>query len=152
MKILRKILVLFMMFVFLFIIINLIKNLKNEKDYLFLIPIIIMSLIVVLLLLCFINECIGFNDYSLEDNVIIIKNKKETIKIKNEDIKNLIIVRDFDSKKIWWMKFKYLGKKYFIEIKNNDSNLIELFVKDIEYKEKDNFLISFIAFILQIFN
>ena len=152
MKILKKILILFMMFVFIYMIIDYIKTLKNEKDYLFLIPIIIMSLIVVLLLLCFIKECIGFNDYFLEDNVIIIKNKKETIKIKNEDIKNLIIVRDFDSKKIWCVKFKYLGKKYFIDIKNNDSDLIELFFKDIEYKEKDNFLISLIAFILEIFN
>lgn len=149
--------IIFLIILFLIMFIIFIPELMN-KDYWFIIPIMIFTILIIFIVYLSIQMLINFNkQYIIYEEYILIINKDNIKKIKKENIKNLIIIKYKDD--IYKICFEHENKKYKIYkefpcyIKNKEN--INQFIDGLNFKTKKNRLLGFIEFvtyIAEIFN
>ncbi len=149
--------IIFLIILFLIMFIIFIPKLMN-KDYWFIIPIMIFIILIIFIVYLSIQMLINFNkQYIIYEEYILIINKDNIKKIKKENIKNLIIIKYKDD--IYKICFEHENKKYKIYkefpcyIKNKEN--INQFIDGLNFKTKKNRLLGFIEFvtyIAEIFN
>ena len=150
--------IIFLIILFLIMFIIFIPKLMN-KDYWFIIPIMIFTILIIFIVYLSIQMLINFNkQYIIYEEYILIINKDNIKKIKKENIKNLIIIIKYKDD-IYKICFEHENKKYKIYkefpcyIKNKEN--INQFIDGLNFKTKKNRLLGFIEFvtyIAEIFN
>ena len=128
-----------------------IPNIVN-KEYLYLIPICIFTIIIILNIIVLINYLILIpKSYYIEGDYIIIKKKNKIInKINKLHINKVNIIYDYYDKEILLIYFKYNNKKIYIKVNEDNRNYISLFINNIKQTKKSNALLYIIDAFCQI--
>lgn len=122
----------------------------REKLYYDIVVLILLVLMIMMFAYLLILECIGKKEY-IFDNLALYAKRKDKILYKyyKEKIHDLIKVVDVVTEDLYLIVFKYEGKKRKIRVTKKNEDSINLFIKELPFSIKKNYIYYLFAFFIQ---
>lgn len=121
----------------------------QEKLYYDIVGLILLVLITMMFTNLLILECIGKKEYIFDNLALFVKRKDKILyKYYKEKIHDLIKVVDVVTEDLYLIVFKYEGKKRKIRVTKKNEDSINLFIKELPFSIKKNYIYYLFAFFM----
>lgn len=122
----------------------------QEKSYYDIVGLIFLILMIIIFTYLLILEYIGKKEYICDNLALFVKRKDKVLyKFYKEKIYDLIKVVDLITEDLYMIVFKYEGKKIKIRVTEKNENNINLFIKELPFSVKKNYIYYLFAFFTQ---
>lgn len=122
----------------------------QEKLYHDIVVLISLVLIAMVFTNLLILEFIGKKEYIFDNLTLFVKRKDKILyKYYKEKIHDLIKVVDVITEDLYLIVFKYEGKKRKIRVTKENEDSINLFIKELPFSIKKNYVYYLVAFFIQ---
>lgn len=122
----------------------------QEKLYHDIVVLILLVLIAMVFTNLLILEFIGKKEYIFDNLTLFVKRKDKILyKYYKEKIHDLIKVVDVITEDLYLIVFKYEGKKRKIRVTKENEDSINLFIKELPFSIKKNYVYYLVAFFMQ---
>lgn len=122
----------------------------QEKLYHDIVVLILLVLIAMVFTNLLILEFIGKKEYIFDNLTLFVKRKDKILyKYYKEKIHDLIKVVDVVTEDLYLIVFKYEGKKRKIRVTKENEDSINLFIKELPFSIKKNYVYYLVAFFMQ---